>query len=200
VTIGQLYNADNVVVGQAAALFSPAGTAFPAATALNLADPFDLTPWTTADPGWIPCGATDQGWSFTANKSTTDITVEEQSPPVVTTMGSQAISVDGALSEDISITLALALNMTKTVHAPTVTDPGYDELTLTDDVINYAFALIMANNLGYPRVLEIPNVVQLSNSQTAMRRAAAKRMYPASFKSNCATDLIKIINITAPHS
>lgn len=199
-TIGTLYNADNVVVGQAAVLFGAADATFPAVGTLTVTDPFDLAPWTTADPSWVPCGATDQGWKFTANKSTQNVTIEEQSPPVVTTMQSQVITVEGSMAEDVSQTLALVYGMVKTVHAPTVTDPGYDELTLTDDVLFYSLALIMANKTSMPRVLMIPRVVQLSNAETTLRRAADKRMYPAVFTSNCATDLIKIWDITAPHT
>lgn len=281
-TIGQLYNAKNVVVGQAACLLAPAYTPLPPAAAFNLTDPFSLEPWgqwtliitgstsitltytpqggtaqTTSSltvagltkaqiktalenlssigsgnaavggsaspwaialsqsvqPGtltvtptggtasvlsnlWNALGATDAGWKFTANKSTTDINIEEQSAPVATTMGSQKITVEGALAEDIEETLAIVYNMTQTFVAAASGIPGYNDLTLTDDVLNYACALIMANKNKMPRVLYIPSTVSLSNADTSLKRASAKRMYPIVLSSTCATEEIKIRNFT----
>lgn len=45
--IGALYNSQNVVVGQAAALFAPVNTPLPSLLALNMNDPFDITAWLT---------------------------------------------------------------------------------------------------------------------------------------------------------
>jgi hypothetical protein len=302
VTIGQLYNAANVVVGQAAVLVGPANTPLPPVSAAVLSDPFSITPWTAATVGtstgpltagsytltytyrgvayvtaanqyndpaatvqprivtalasfpggaaqsgevvvaggppsaaatpltialaerlvggvwtitptgitggtltvtsplWTPVGATDQGWTFASNKTTQDVTIEEQSTLISRLVTSQQLTVTGGLSEDISSTLAMVYNMLLTINAPTVTNPGYDLLTLTDTVIQYAVALIMANNLGYPRWLYIPACTCLANVSAAMRRAAAKRIYSAEFTSVCQTSLITITNITSTHS
>jgi len=94
----------------------------------------------------------------------------------------------------------MVLNMTVAVTAPTVPAPGYETLTLTDNIIQYAVALIMANQLGYPRWLYIPATTCLANVSSVLRRAAAKRMYTADFVSVCNTNLIQIYNILAPHS
>src|SRR4051812_14079165 len=96
--IADLYDANNVVVGQAATFFAPKDTALPALTGFNLADPFDDAFFT--GPTWSPCGATDQGWTFGADKSTQTINIEEQSTPVATTLTSQSVSIAGSLSED----------------------------------------------------------------------------------------------------
>lgn len=283
-TIGKLYNARNVVVGQAACLLAPAYTPRPPIASFDINDPFSLEPWgqaslviagatsitigytplggslqttstltvagltkaqiktalealsnigsgnafvsgagtaftlalsQTVQPGtftvtptggtasilnnlWNPVGATDQGWKFAANKSPNDINIEEQSASIATTLGSQKITVEGALSEDIEDTLAVVYNMTVQYVAAATGVPGYSELTLTDNVMDYALALIMANKDKRPRILYIPSVVSLSNAETTLRRASAKRMFPAVFSSTCATEEIKIVNITAP--
>jgi len=45
-TIGKLFNANNVVVGQAACLIAPKNTPVPDISKASLIDPFDLTLWT----------------------------------------------------------------------------------------------------------------------------------------------------------
>lgn len=46
-TIGALYNQQNVVVGQAAVFFAPVNTPLPALGDLNYNDPFDIAPWSS---------------------------------------------------------------------------------------------------------------------------------------------------------
>jgi len=196
--IGDLYDASNVVVGQAAVFFAAEDTALPALAGWNPADPFDETFWTT--PTWTPCGATDQGWQFGANKSTQTINIEEQSTPVAVTITSQSVQIGGALSEDITKTLTLALNALSTVHAPTVTDPGYDEVNLTDDPIKYAIGMVMQNAEGFGRIIYAPAWTQLSNATVNFRRASDKRIYPVQFETVCNTAAIRVLNFTAPHS
>jgi len=45
-TVGDLYNAQNVVTGQAAVFFAAGNTPLPALSLFNTADPFDATMWT----------------------------------------------------------------------------------------------------------------------------------------------------------
>lgn len=282
-SIGDLYDANNVVVGQAAVFFAPRNTVLPAFTSWNQADPFDpaylltytipsggtatsftitvtnslgqatttsltvagltaaaiaaaLTalpnvgaggatvtgasaPWSivlhsTAEgstlsvtptggtlsitnPVWVPCGATDQGWTFGANKSTQAINIEEQSTPVATTITNQAVSIAGALSEDITRTLNLALNATSVATAPAVgTVPGYDTISLTDTVLNYAVTMVTTNAEGFGRIIYAPAWTQLSNVSTAFRRAVGNRDYAIQFDTVCQTNQIKIYNFT----
>lgn len=280
--IGDLYDANNVVVGQAAVYFAPKNTVLPAFTGWNQADPFDpsyllpytiangtatsftltvtnslgqatttsltvsgltpaaiaaalvalanvgagnatvtgaSSPWTVVfhgtaegstlsitptggtatvtNPTWVPCGATDQGWTFGANKSTQTINIEEQSTPVATTITSQSVSIAGSLSEDITRTLNLALNATSAATAPaTGTVPGYDTITLTDTVLTYAVAMVTTNAEGFGRIIYAPQWTQLSNVQAAFRRAADKRQYGVQFDTVCQTSAIKIYNFT----
>lgn len=286
--IGDLYDAQNVVVGQAATFFAPANTALPAFTGWNQADPFDpayfltwtltntsatsftltyvrdgvtattssltvagltaaaikaalealstvgvgnvkvtgaASPWTIqfvahADspggvltvtptggtaavtaPVWVPCGATDQGWQFGADKSTQTINIEEQSTPIATTVTSQNISIQGALSEDISRTLSLALNATvASTAAVGSTVPGFDTVTLTDTPLLYAVAMVTQNAEGFGRIIYAPIWNSLSNVSVAFRRASDKRSYGVQFNTQCATNLIKIFNFTNPHT
>jgi hypothetical protein len=296
--IGQLYNANNVVVGQAALMVAPVNTPCPLPATAVMSDPFSLIPWTAAtiqasatisagsyvltytlngtpyavasqtatsgtaaqlataivaalaplgatandvfvnggpvsapltpiniglserltggvwsmvptgitggvltltQPLWTPVGATDQGWTFASNKSTQAINIEEQSATVAMEMTTQSITIAGALSEDIASTLAMAYNMLATVNAPTVTVPGYTALSPTDNILQYAVALIMANRLGYPRWLYIPQTTCLANASAAFRRASAKRMYTADFQSVCPIASIAVYDFTAPH-
>lgn len=284
-SIGQLYNASNVVTGQAAVFVGPANTALPALAGFNTSDPFDPTMWTqyalatgtatsitltftrrgtTATTGtltvsgltaaavatalaglsnvgagnvvvtgtspnfsivfnealqdgvltvtptggtatltapvWKAVGATEQGWQLGADKNTQTINIEEQSTAVGTTITSQAISISGSLSEDISSTLALALNATVSTVAPTVTTGGYDLITPTDTVLTYAVAMVTTNAEGRGRIIYAPAWTSLGNVSAAFRRAAGQRLYAINFATVCATNQIGIYNFTQPHS
>lgn len=298
-TIGLLYNVNNVVTGQAACFIAPANTPLPdislTALATGTPDPFDITPWTyarlaaaggtitagtftitytfngtayttsaltgatvtaaqiatalvtalapigataanvavtggpvsaiatpvsialaesmvggqwTVTPTgitggtlsitaslWTPVGATDQGWKLNADKTTTKISIEEQSTPVSENLETQVVSVEGALSEDVSRTLQVAYNMTNAYTANSSGHAGYETLALTDTTLTYAVALVMANQLGFPRWAYIPVTSSLSNASAAFRRANAKRMYAVTFESICATSQIIIENV-----
>lgn len=144
---------------------------------------------------WTPVGATDQGWKLNADKTTTKITIEEQSTPVATTIESQTVSIEGAAAEDISRTLQVVYNMINTYTASTTGHAGFETLSLTDTPLQYACALVMANQLGFSRWAYIPATTCLANASAAFRRANAKRMYAATFESVCATSSIQIENV-----
>lgn len=280
--IGDLYDANNVVVGQAAVLFGPENTALPDFSTLNLSDPFDPTPFisysltvaatttftlnyagettsaltststgiaieaaleelssvgagnvvvtpstdvspfqvafsedvaaagaltATASAGtatvsgglWVPAGATDQGWTYGTNKSTQAINIEEQSTQVATTINTQSVTIAGALSEDISRTLALAYNALLTSTAATSDTPGYDDIALSDDVVYFSVAMLSQTFDGKPRIIYAPKWSQLANTTTAYRRATAKRMFPVEFATACKPSQIHVYNMrTAP--
>lgn len=278
--IGELYDVNNVVVGQAAVFYAANGTALPSFLTLNQADPFDNTAWTgqtltapststftltdalgritsslsntstgaqietalnaldptgettwtvspQSNPGpftltpsddsgpltlqvttgsptltgglWVPVGATDQGWKFSANKTTQEIAIEEQSTPAGMTISSQKVLLEGSLSEDISRTLQLAYNATLTQVAAAVGNPGYDQIALDDTVQYYAVAMVTQHVNGRPRLVYAPKWTQLANTDTTFRRAAAKRMYPVQFATVCKPSQIEIINFTHDH-
>lgn len=284
--IGDLYNAQNVVTGQAAVFVAPGNTPLIDLSKFNTADPFDTTAWTTysmavgattaviltflrrgvtasttsltitgltaaalqaalnglatigaggvnvtgttttgpffisfdeglqdgvltaaftgtggvlSAPLWTACGATEQGWQLGADKSTQSINIEEQSTQVGTTITSQAVSVQGSLSEDITRTLALAMNATVTkTAAVTTVSPGYDTLTLTDTVLVYALGLVTTNAEGFGRIVYAPLWTSLGNVSASFRRAAGQRLYGVNFATICATNQIQILNFTQP--
>lgn len=195
--IGDLYDANNVVVGQAAVLFAPEGTPLPDITGWNTADPFDITFWNQTPDLWVPCGATDQGWSFGASKNTQTINIEEQSTPVGTTITDQSVTISGALSEDVTQTLALALNATSAATAAAAGSPGYDKLSLQDAPINYAVGMVTVNAEGFGRLIYAPKWTQLNNVTVAFRRASDKRNHEVQFSTVCKTSEIDIRNFTA---
>lgn len=188
--IGDLYDSNNVVVGQAAVFFAVKDTVLPTISTWDETDPFSTT--FLASPTWTPCGATDQGWSFGADKQTQTINIEEQSTPVLTTLTSQSVSIAGALSEDISKTLTLALNATKATTAPGAGQAGYDKITLQDTPILYAVAMVTTNAKGFGRLIYAPRWTQLENAQVAHRRASDKRNYGVQFATVCKTSDIAI--------
>lgn len=203
-TIGDLYDANNVVVGQAAVFTAPMDTALPALTGFNTADPFDTAFFTSP---WTPVGATEQGWQLGQDKSTQAINIEEQAAQVGQTMTSQTISLQGSLSEDITRTLTLAMNATAAATAASTTTPGYDTITPSDDVILYAVACVTTNvadgatpgttrSLG--RIHYAPRWSSLGNISTSFRRAAGQRLYAVNFQTVSKSSDIKIINFTAP--
>lgn len=151
-------------------------------------------------PIWSASGATEQGWQFGADKNTQTINIEEQSTPVDTTMTSQAVSIQGNLSEDISKTLLLALNATKQVVAPTTQVGGYDLITPTDLVLKYAVAMVTTNAEGYGRIIYAPSWTSLAGVSAAFRRASGQRLYGVTFATVCDTSKIKIYNFTMPHT
>jgi hypothetical protein len=156
---------------------------------------------TITAPLWAPCGATDQGWQFSADKSTQTINIEEQSTPVATTITSQSVSLQAALSEDITRTLAMTLNATVAATAAVgSTVAGYDTITLSDLPTLYAVACVMQNVEGYGRIVYAPSWTSLSNVAVAFRRASEKRMYGVQFNTVCATNRIQIFNFTNPHT
>lgn len=148
-------------------------------------------------PLWTSVGATEQGWQLGADKSTQTINIEEQSTPVDTTITSQALSIQGSLSEDISRTLALTLNATVTKVAPTATVGGYDDIALSDIPIYYAVAMVTTNAEGFGRIIYAPKWTSLGNVSAAFRRAAGQRLYGASFATVCQTNQIRILNFTS---
>jgi hypothetical protein len=148
------------------------------------------------NPLWVPTGATDQGWQFGAAKSTQSINIEEQSTPVATTVTSQSVTISGSLSEDITRTLNLALNAQSTTTAPATGVAGFDTVTLTDTVLQYAVVMVSANPEGFGRIIYAPAWTQLANAQVNLRRASDKRMYGVQFSTVCATNQIQVTNFT----
>lgn len=146
---------------------------------------------------WLPAGASEQGWSFGGNVNTNDITIEEQSTPVGVQVQSRQVSVSGTMAEDVMQSWQWSFNATKTVTAAASGITGKTELNLSDNLTHYAVALEMVNKYGMARRLYIPDNVSIESATVVARRAQMQRLLPVSFRSVCATNLIRIQEITA---
>lgn len=193
-----LYNADNVVVGNAILRLAPwvLGDVEPlVADSVPLFSEADLD-WPAP---WFSAGATDEGFQITTDTSTTTVTIEEQSTPVGEAVEAKTISIVGALAEDTLQTIGLAWGgSTIVTTAPSPTLPGTQKMTLSDDRKYYVGVLEMANKFGLARRIYIPKLSGVGSGDTSFRRAAAKRLYPMTFTSLCRPNEIQVVEITAP--
>lgn len=193
VTIPGTINPKNVVVGVASAWIQPYSATLPAALpAVTIAKGAD---W---GGNWQNLGATDQGWKLTIGTSTKTITIEEQSSPALVLADSHTYQISGDLAED---TLQHALwaygGGTLVTTAAATGVPGYETLTLQDNLENWAIGLETVNVQGYWRRYLIPQGVVGTNVDTSFRRANEKRMYSFQFEGTCAPSEVKIQNMIA---
>lgn len=147
---------------------------------------------------WMTGGGSEQGWSVAGNTQTQDITIEEQSTPVGTTITGRTFNITGNLSEDVMRSWQLGFNGTLAQIAQGVGQPAVSVLTLSDKVQHYSVALEMANRFGLARRIYIPDAVCLESPTVAFRRAAAQRLIGANFRSVCAIGDIQVRECTAP--
>lgn len=192
-TTGLLYDANNVVIGNAVLWYKAWVAATPATLVADSTVLFTTTAWETAT--WIGAGASDEGFKLNVDASTTDVMIEEQSTPVATTVESRTINVEAALAEDRLETMKLAWNGSTitTVTGP----PAKDTMTLQDNPNFFAIALEMRNYLGFARRILIPKVSVNGSGDTEFRRAADKRLYPLRFSSVCPPAQIQIVEMKA---
>lgn len=195
--VAPAYTRTNVLVGQARMFLQKLSeTSAPAlpldSVALNGAWPSD------PDNTWTPVGATEEGLNFRFQRTTEDITVEEQLTPVSVNTTGLDISADMVLSEDTVDTMLVAYGGGEiVVTAPGVGQVGKSELTIGSDLDHYAFGFEAMNATGRPRRVLIPDVVSVGQAETMYRRAAAARRYAVSFRVLCAPEEIEIVEITA---
>jgi hypothetical protein len=186
-------NPKNVVVGIASAWIQPYDPNVPAALpAVTVAKGAD---W---GGNWQNLGATDQGWKLTIGTSTKTITIEEQSTPVKVIADSHSYQVAGDLAED---TLQHALwaygGGTLVTTAAATGVPGYQTLSLQDDLSQWAIGLETVNVQGYWRRYLIPQGNVGTNVDTSFRRSNEKRMYGFQFEGTCAPSQVVIQEMVA---
>jgi hypothetical protein len=186
-------NPKNVVVGIASAWIQPYSSTVPAALpAVTVAKGAD---WGGT---WQNLGATDQGWKLTIGTSTKTITIEEQSSPALVVADSHTYQIAGDLAED---TLQHALwaygggQLITTAAASGV--PGYQTLTLQDNLDAWAIGLETINMQGFWRRYLIPQGVVGTNVDTSFRRANEKRMYSFQFEGTCTPEEVTIQEMVA---
>lgn len=191
-TTGMLYDANNVVVGNAVLWYKP-WTATPSTQVADTVALFTTTAWEAA--GWIGAGGTDEGFKVTADANTKDVMIEEQTTPVTTTVESRTIGIECALAEDTLETMKLAWNgaAITTVAGP----PAKRTMALQDAVQFWTVVLEMKNSLGFARRIYIPRGTFAGSGDTEFRRAADKRLYPLRYSSNCNVSQILITEMSA---
>lgn len=193
---GVLYNADNVVVGEAYLYLTPwvKGSVKPLPpdnTAI-----FAVATWETA--GWQVAGATHEGFKANVETSTTTITIEEQSTPVAERIESKGITIEAALAEDTVETIKLSWGGGTIVTTAAATGtPGSKKMSLTDTITYWTAALEMRNSFGLARRIYIPKASLTGSGETSFRRSADKRTYPLRIASISAPSEIQIVEITA---
>lgn len=193
---GDLYNADNVVVGHAMLMMTPwvKGAVEPI--------PADITPLFSPNHAnwadWVSAGATNEGFKINVETSTTQITIEEQSTPVGETVESKAIGIEAALAESTMESMKYSWGGgTITTTAAASGTPGTEKMTLTDDIQYYTVVLETRNFNGFARRIYVPKVSVTGSGEVSFRRAADKQMFPVRFASLCKPTEIQIVDITA---
>src|SRR3546814_2390684 len=142
---GALYDANNVVVGNAV-LWTTPWLADPA-TEPVIADEtplFDVDTWETA--GWVGAGATNEGFKVNVETSTTTVTIEEQSTPVDENIEGRSIAIEAELAEDTLQTMSWAWGGgTIVTQAAGAGVPGTSKMSLTS-AIKYVTATLEMKN------------------------------------------------------
>src|SRR5262252_9116559 len=147
-TIGQLYNAQNVVVGQAACLVAPAYTALPSISTAVLNDPFSIVPWTSATvqasapitAGSYTLTYTYRGVAYTTAANQYNDPAATVQPRIVTAMAgfpggaaqSAEVVVGGGPPNAVATPLTIALAERLTGGVWTLTPTGITGGTLSD--------------------------------------------------------------------
>lgn len=194
-------NTANVVVGIATAFIQPWSLSVPAV--LPPENVIDLGgDWTNGGAlAWSDMGVTDQGWTLSMTTKSNDITVEEQSTPVLTVTDAKNITVSGTLAEDTLKSMLWAYGGgTITTVAPGSTQIGKSTLTLQTQLATWAIGLETVNEYGMFRRVLLPKGNVTSSPQTKYRRAADKRMYDFTFSTTCPVEQIQIVEKTANHT
>lgn len=194
---GVLYDANNVVVGEAYLFLTPwvEGSVEPLVP--DDTPLFDVPTWEAA--GWLTAGATHEGFRVNVETSTTTITIEEQSTAVSERVESKGLVVEAALAEDTLQSMRLSWGGTvPAVTAPAAGVPGNSRMTLTDSITYWTAALEMRNKFGLARRIYIEKASVTGSGETAFRRSADKRTYPMRVASICRPSDIEIVEITAP--
>ena len=186
------YNTQNVVYGFGLLFTAAVGTALPSDQNLGVG-----TAWTGL--GWAYVGATESGVSVTFNPQTQNLTVEEQPTPVAVTVSTADLQVTTSLSEDTlaNVNLAWGNGGTIAVTPAGAGQPGKSVLTLSTNFATMACAVVGKNQLGFARVLSIPQVISAGQVQTAYRRAAQQKLYPLTLNAICAFNQITWTDLTA---
>jgi hypothetical protein len=186
------YNTVNVLYGVGILFTAVVGTAVPSDQNLGVA-----SSWTGL--GWAYVGATEAGVTLTFNPQTQNLTIEEQPTPVAVAINTADLQVTTSLSEETltNVNLAWGNGGTIAVTPPGAGQPGKSVLTLSTNFQQVAVAVIGKNQLGFARVMFVPNMISAGQVQTAYRRAAQQRLYPLTLNAVCPFNQITWTDLTA---
>jgi len=191
------YVRQNVLVGQARMFVQKL---LPTSVPALPADTVELNgAWPSSGVNiWVPVGATQEGLNFRFQRSTQDITIEEQLTPVSVNTTGIDLSMDMILSEDTLETMQLAFGGgVITTTAAGVGAIGKKELVIGSDQDQYAFGFEVKNSFGFFRRVLVPTVVSVGQIEALHRRAADARRYAISLRAVCAPEEVQIVEKTA---
>lgn len=194
---GTLYNADNVVVGEAVLMMTPWVLG---AVATQPADTVPLfSPANAGWASWVSAGATNEGFKVNVDTSVTQINIEEQSTPVGETVESKAIAIEASLAEDTLESMRLAWGGGVITAQAAGASPlwGKRTMSLTDTILYYTVVLEMRNFAGFARRIYVPKTSLTGSGEVSFRRASDKRMFPVRAASICKPSDIVITDLLA---
>lgn len=177
-----IYDRTEVRVGLAQVYLAPYSASSPAVLP---ADTVALGgTWPSTPQVWTPIGATDEGVKFVFQRKTEDVRVEEQLTPVDVVTTEVQVSIETVFAEDKFEAIRYACGGgTITTQAAAVGVIGKKTLVLSTDLTHYALGLEVKNKQGFFRRMLISDIVSVADVSAEYRRAAAKRMYAASFRT-----------------
>lgn len=186
------YGTQNVLYGIGLLFTAIQGTAVPSDQNLGVG-----SAWTGL--GWAYVGATEAGVTVTFNPQTQNINIEEQPTPVGVAVNTADLQVTASLSEETlaNVNLSWGNAGTVAITPPGAGQPGKSVLTLSTNFPTVACAVVGKNQLGFARVLSIPQVISAGQVQTAYRRAASQRLYPLTLSAICPFTSITWTDLTA---
>lgn len=182
--------ASNILVGFCDLYIAPLATAAPAATkVLGVAWP----------SGWVSPGSTTEGVTFSRDPKTQDITIEEQSTPVLRLLDTVDITITTTLSEDTITNMLTAYGAGSVAStAATTALAGYSTLTLSDNITELMVGFEAMNAVtGCARLVVIPICTMTAKVDTVYRRAKAQRSYNLTATALCPQSSILIYEQTA---
>lgn len=186
------FNIQNVLYGTGILLVSAVGTSVPSDQNLGVG-----SAWLGL--GWNYIGSTEAGVTLTFNPATQNLMVEEQPTPAAVAINTADIQLTTSMSEETlsNVNTAWGNAGTIAVTPAGAGQPGKSVLTLSLNFQQVAAVLIAKNQLGYARVLYVPQMISAGQVQTAYRRAAQQRLYPLTLSAVCPFTSITWTDLTS---
>lgn len=176
------YTRKNIVRGMAALWIAPYDVTDPATLPENTS-PLGFDWASGVDSPWTSLGASEAGATMRMTRETTDITVEEQSNPVDVAVNTLDPRIEITLAEDTLETMRVSYGGGElTVVDPTATDPGYQELSISQDLEHFTLGLEAENSFKMARRVLFLDVLSVAEVETSYRRAEGTRLYACSFR------------------